>query len=67
MSYTQEESPSSPHAAQDPWIEVGYSLENVTDKGNIPIPNDAAPSRPAVKTTELRLMIPLRLEGRAVS
>ena len=61
MSYTQEECPSKPHAAQDPWTEDGYSLENVTDKGSIPIPNDAAPSRPAVKTTELRLMIPLRL------
>ena len=61
MNHTQEESPSNPHAAPDPWTEDGYSLENVTDKGSIPIPNDAAPSRPAVKTTELRLMIPLRL------
>ena len=33
-----------------------YSLENVTANGSIPIPNEAAPRRPAVKIAELRLI-----------
>ncbi len=32
------------------------SLENVTTKGSIPIPNEAAPRRPAVKMAEPRLI-----------
>ena len=38
------------------------SLENVTTKGSIPIPNEAAPRRPAVKMAELRLMAALKAD-----